>query len=62
MTNDKKMQGDHLMKEKHGEMYPYKKEGRISCPLLKAAMVTAAKNGHTDVNMKARELHDDHCM
>ncbi len=42
--------------------YPYKKDGRISANLLKAAIVRSAQAGDKAINMKARELFDDHCV
>jgi hypothetical protein len=41
--------------------FPYKINGKVSCPLLRAAMVRAGQTGRTDVEARARRLYEQHC-
>jgi len=41
--------------------FPYKIRGKISCPLLRAAIRRAAQHGYPQVEAKARRLYNRYC-
>lgn len=59
MTPEENTSGDYL--DGAAKKYPFKVQGRISCNLLKAAIVRSAQDGNSEVNKKARDLFDDNC-